>query len=64
MHRLAEDVNTIDPGLFACLGDDDVANSQVHKLLAMLGVKVMTPHEVIHHHIMPVLQSEQKKVSL
>lgn len=57
---LAQDFNTVEPRLFASL--DDVASSQVHKLLDMLGVKVITAREVIHHHILPILQSDAKKV--
>ena len=60
MRFLAEDFNTLDPQLFTCL--DDVSNSQVHKLLSLLGVKDISSHEVIHNHIMPVLMSDQKKV--
>ena len=41
---------------------DDVTYGQVHKLLELLGVKEISSYDVINHHILPVLQSEKKKV--
>ncbi|XP_064610417.1 uncharacterized protein LOC135474759 [Liolophura sinensis] len=46
---------------------DNVVNSQVKRLLQELGVKDLSPVEVIGHHIMPVLKSpawEQKSKDL
>ncbi|KAK3603430.1 hypothetical protein CHS0354_009413 [Potamilus streckersoni] len=40
---------------------DAEINSQVHKMLALLGVKQLKVEDVIHHHILPVLKSEDWK---
>ncbi|XP_059138506.1 uncharacterized protein LOC131926926 isoform X3 [Physella acuta] len=40
---------------------DNEVNSQVVKLLIKMGVKQMTPHDLIHSHIMPVLKTDAWK---
>ncbi|KAL3860253.1 hypothetical protein ACJMK2_010402, partial [Sinanodonta woodiana] len=40
---------------------DAEINSQVHKMLSLLGVKQLMAEDVIHHHILPVLKSEDWK---
>ena len=59
-HLLAEDCSSIDPHLVEAL--DDVTYGQVRKLLELLGVKEISSYDVINHHILPVLQSDKKKV--
>ncbi|XP_060075304.1 uncharacterized protein LOC132554994 [Ylistrum balloti] len=57
MMVLQADLNTIHPLLLAT--PDNEVNSQVQKLLNKLSVKHLTPSDVITHHILPVLSSEQ-----
>ena len=57
---LAQDCSSLDPLLLEVL--DDVTYGQVRKLLELLGVKEISSYDVINHHILPVLQSEKKKV--
>lgn len=59
---LLRDLNMVHPNLLQC--QDSVANSQVSRLLKDFQVKHLTPHDIIHHHILPVFQSDQWKVSL
>ncbi|KAL3859496.1 hypothetical protein ACJMK2_009715 [Sinanodonta woodiana] len=56
---LQQDLHSIHDALVKT--SDDEINSQVHKLLLKLGVKQITPDEVIHHHILPVLKSQKWK---
>lgn len=42
---------------------DAEINSQVFKLLMRLGVKQLSPNDIIHHHILPILQSDRWQVS-
>ncbi len=53
---LERDLNSVHPLLMNT--DDQIANSQVARLLEQLGVKKLTPNDVIHHHILPVLKEE------
>ena len=53
---LERDLNTVHPLLMNT--DDQIANSQASKLLEQLGVKKLTPSDVIKHHILPVLREE------
>ena len=39
---------------------DDIGNSQIRRMLEELGVRHISPQEVIQHHILPVLKSEEK----
>lgn len=41
------------------LGSDNLVNSQLCSLLEQLGVKRLTPRDVISHHILPILSSEE-----
>ena len=59
---LYQDLNTVHPFLLKC--QDSVANSQVSNLLDNLGVKHLMPHDIIHHHILPVLETDQWKVRM
>lgn len=38
---------------------DNEVNSQVTKLLLKVGVKQLSPFDIVHHHILPVLRSNQ-----
>ncbi|XP_076448916.1 LOW QUALITY PROTEIN: uncharacterized protein LOC143285481 [Babylonia areolata] len=40
---------------------DNEVNSQVTKLLHKLDMKQLSPQDIIHHHILPVLKSDQWK---
>ena len=42
--------------------EDDEVNSQVNKLLQRLGIKQLSPFDVINYHILPVLKTDQWKV--
>ncbi len=53
---LERDLNTVHPLLLNT--SDQIANSQVAKLLEMLGVKKLTASDVIKHHILPVLRED------
>ncbi|XP_069113795.1 uncharacterized protein [Argopecten irradians] len=57
MMVLQADINTIHPLLLAT--PDNEVNSQVQKLLNKLNVKRLMPSDVITHHILPVLSSDQ-----
>ncbi|XP_021342125.1 uncharacterized protein LOC110442712 isoform X2 [Mizuhopecten yessoensis] len=57
MMVLQTDLNTIHPLLLAT--PDSEVNSQVEKLLNKLSVKRLMPKDVITHHILPVLSSDQ-----
>ncbi|KAJ8302744.1 hypothetical protein KUTeg_019140 [Tegillarca granosa] len=37
---------------------DNEVNSQVQKLLLKMGIKQLSPYDVINHHIIPILKSE------
>lgn len=41
---------------------ENVASSQICSLLQQLGVKKLTPSEVIQHHILPALKSQDAEV--
>ncbi|VDI46757.1 Hypothetical predicted protein [Mytilus galloprovincialis] len=56
---LQEDMNTIHPWFLSA--PDNEVNSQVQKMLAKLNVCQLTPHDVINHHILPVLKSDMWK---
>ena len=55
------DIKTIDVALLQA--GHQVASSQVSRFLEQLGVKRPTPQEIIKHHILPILQSDQWKVT-
>ena len=59
---LQQDMNSLHP-LLLSTGDDEV-NSQVHKLLVRLGVKQLSPFDIINHHIIPVLKSGEWEVGV
>ena len=44
--------------------DDDEVNGQVHKLMSRLGVKELSPLNIVNHHIIPVFKTEQWKVRI
>ncbi|KAK3589090.1 hypothetical protein CHS0354_017428 [Potamilus streckersoni] len=56
---LQQDLKNIHAGLMETT--DNEINSQVRKLLHKLGVKEISPDEVINHHILPVLKSLEWK---
>ena len=58
---LEQDLHMVNSGLFSSL--DQIGNSQVSKLLERLGVKRLLASEVLNHHILPVLKSDDWKVS-
>ena len=41
---------------------DSEVNSQVLKLLQRAGVKQLSPFDIVHHHILPILKSEEWQV--
>ncbi|KAL3859494.1 hypothetical protein ACJMK2_009713 [Sinanodonta woodiana] len=59
---LQQDLKNIHAGLMKTA--DNEINSQVRKLLHRLGVKEISPDEVINHHILPVLKSQEWKEKL
>ncbi|XP_038073872.1 uncharacterized protein LOC119741972 [Patiria miniata] len=59
LQALEEDMCTLDGRVLTSL--DSVANSQVIQLLEELGVLRISPRDVIGHHILPVIQSDQWK---
>ena len=61
LHNLALlDVHLVHPRLVSTA--DDEVNSQVMKMLLKLGVKQLTPYDVIQYHIMPQLQAQRWEV--
>ena len=54
-------MSTLDSRLLNSL--DKVSNSQIVQMLEELGVRHISPGEVIQHHILPVIKSDQWKVS-
>jgi hypothetical protein len=60
MTVLQRDLNTVHPFLVSTT--DKEVNSQVQKLLIKMGVCLLSPKEVICHHIVPILQSDEWKV--
>jgi hypothetical protein len=56
------DLNILDHRLLNCV--DQVGNSQVHRILEQAGVKQMTVHDIVTHHIIPVLKSEEWMVRI
>lgn len=60
MSVLHQDLNTIHPALIDT--PDNEVNSQVQKLLLKMGVKPLSPYDVINHHIIPILKSETWQV--
>ncbi|KAL3859495.1 hypothetical protein ACJMK2_009714 [Sinanodonta woodiana] len=56
---LQQDLKNIHAGLMKTA--DNEINSQVRKLLHRLGVKEISPDDVINHHILPVLKSQEWK---
>lgn len=55
--RIEEDLCTIDARIYA--GIDEIDKLKLERFLASLGVKKMSPKEVIQKHIMPVFTSER-----
>ena len=60
LFALERDLNTVHGALLQA--GHQVASSQASRLLEQLGVKRLTPQEIINHHILPVLQSDLWKV--
>lgn len=58
--RLESDMRTVHPLLLGT--PENVASSQICSLLQQLGVKKLTPSEVIQHHILPSLKSQDAEV--
>jgi len=56
---LESDIETVHPLLFG----DAVSMPQVCRLLEQIGVKRLTPTDMIHHHILPTLCSPSWQVS-
>ncbi|KAL4234329.1 hypothetical protein ACF0H5_005980 [Mactra antiquata] len=61
LYYLQQDVRSLHPKLLKT--DDVEVNIQVHKLLLRLGIKQLSPFDIIHHHIIPVFKSQHWKVS-
>ncbi|XP_050398302.1 uncharacterized protein LOC126816138 isoform X1 [Patella vulgata] len=59
LSKIEQDLNTVDSGLITT--EDNEINSQVEKLLQLVDVKQLSPDDLIHHHILPVLRSEDWK---
>ncbi|XP_033634434.1 uncharacterized protein LOC117295789 isoform X1 [Asterias rubens] len=59
LKALEEDMSTLDSRLLNSL--DKVSNSQIVQMLEELGVRHISPGEVIQHHILPVIKSDQWK---
>ena len=45
-------------------GLDAVALSQLERMLELLGIKKLTPEEVVSYHIMPIFRSGEWKVHI
>ncbi|XP_053402751.1 uncharacterized protein LOC123550539 [Mercenaria mercenaria] len=56
LNLIQQDINSLHPLLLNT--DDDEVNSQVHKLLLRIGIKQLSPFDVINHHIIPVMKSD------
>ncbi|KAK7114721.1 uncharacterized protein [Littorina saxatilis] len=54
---LRQDLQLVHGGLTAT-GDNEV-NSQVSKLLLKLDIKQLSAQDIVHHHILPILRSDQ-----
>ncbi|KAL8608369.1 hypothetical protein ACOMHN_002602 [Nucella lapillus] len=54
---LRQDLQVVHEGLMAT--PDSEVNSQVSKLLHKLDMKQLSAQDIIHHHILPVLRSQQ-----
>ncbi|XP_067652769.1 uncharacterized protein [Haliotis asinina] len=54
--ELHHDLCMVHPGLVTTA--DNEVNSQVQKILQRVGVKQLSPFDIIHHHILPTLKSE------
>ncbi|XP_025076268.1 uncharacterized protein LOC112553340 isoform X4 [Pomacea canaliculata] len=57
LYVLQQDLQVLHSGLV--MTPDAEINSQVFKLLMRLGVKQLSPNDIIHHHILPILQSDR-----
>ncbi|XP_041376442.1 protein NO VEIN-like isoform X2 [Gigantopelta aegis] len=55
--RLQQDLSMVHSGLITT--SDNEVNSQVLKLLQRAGVKQLSPFDIVHHHILPILKSEE-----
>ena len=62
LRALEKDMLTLDGRVLHSL--DKVSNSQIVQMLEELGVRHISPRDVIQHHILPVIKSDQWKVSL
>ena len=56
---LESDVETVHPLLLG----DDVMVPHISRLMEQLGVRRLTPTDMIHHHILPTLRSSSWQVS-
>jgi len=54
------DLSMLMPNFLGSL--DNVSNSQLGSLLERLGVKHLQPQDIIQHHILPSLRSDQWQV--
>jgi len=57
---LERDIETVHPLLLG----DAVSEPQICRLLEQVGVKRLTPADMIHHHILPTLRSAAWKVNV
>lgn len=62
LYYLQKDVKSLHQMLLNT--DDDEVNSQVHKLFLRLGIKQLSPFELINQHIIPVLKTDAWKVNM
>ena len=60
LYYLQEDVNSLHPLLLQTT--DSEVNSQVQKLLSRLGLKQLSPVDIINHHILPIFKSGNLQV--
>jgi len=57
---LERDIETVHPLLLG----DAVSEPQICRLLEQVGVKRLTPADMIHHHILPTLRSAAWEVNV
>ena len=57
---LESDIQTVHPQLLG----DAVSMPQISRLLEQIGVKRLTPTEMVHHHILPTLRSPNWQVNI
>lgn len=62
MDAIYNDMRTVSKEMLSM--QSNAENASVHRLLEEMGVKRMTSREIVYNHIIPILESDDWRVSV